>query len=742
MIKELQYQVEAIQESTNRCNRLIKHEGNKTYVFEAPTGSGKTIMIAEFLKSFIENRSDDRKFSFLWCAPRKLHRQSKEKLEKYYKDTKTLKCSFFDDLSDKQIDENEILFLNWESINQEDNIIIRENEQNFNLSNILLNTREEGRIIVLIIDESHHTATSEISGGLIKIFDPKITVEVSATPQLQGDDKYTVDREDVIAEEIIKKNISINPDLRNIVSGEIKDGYKVESAGKETSVDRLLNMALAKRDKLAEHFQNEGSNINPLLLIQLPHRNADIDLKDEVIDLLKDRFDISTENGKLAVYLSEGSVNRKNIEKNDGPVEVMIFKEAIALGWDCPRAHILVQLRDWQSIVFSIQTIGRIMRMPELKHYSVEDLNVGFIYTNSSNLSVHHTIANGYTTIHNSTRKESYKEISLRSVHSKRFKEVERLSPRFIYHFLAAAEKTNLKKNISIDIDKITRDLISDGIIENPDQDVDHIETGNVITFRQNEEDIQHLLDSFVTENLHPFYEQKRSIGRVKNAFYNFFKKEFPNEFEYNSIKAQMIVLANVNQQVFIDTLNEAKETYKEEVGRRARETEVDEVWEIKESINWHESFTQREVSRCIVEPFYESKNATRPEKIFADYLEMNKNVEWWFKNGDRDKTYFAVPYKEGDDTRPFYVDWIVKYKNGTIGLYDTKGDLTAQAGKSKAAGLWKYIKEENEKGKTLFGGILYEKDGSFWLNNNEEFTFDGGNPPGVGWKILPNEPS
>ena len=56
----------------------------------------------------------------------------------------------------------------------------------------------------------------------------------------------------------------------------------------------------------------------------------------------------------------------------------MIFKQAIALGWDCPRASILVLFRDWRSIVFSIQTVGRIMRMPEVKHYTNDDLNVGF----------------------------------------------------------------------------------------------------------------------------------------------------------------------------------------------------------------------------------------------------------------------------------------------------------------------------------------------------------------------------
>jgi len=40
-----------------------------------------------------------------------------------------VQCSLFDDLGDRKIDENEILFFNWESINKKDNVYIRESEQ-------------------------------------------------------------------------------------------------------------------------------------------------------------------------------------------------------------------------------------------------------------------------------------------------------------------------------------------------------------------------------------------------------------------------------------------------------------------------------------------------------------------------------------------------------------------------------------------------------------------------------------
>ena len=76
------------------------------------------------------------------------------------------------------------------------------------------------------------------------------------------------------------------------------------------------------------------------------------------VDEGKKVIQILEENGKLAIHLSGDHKNLDNISKADSEAEVLIFKQALALGWDCPRAHILVLFRDWKSIVFSIQTIG------------------------------------------------------------------------------------------------------------------------------------------------------------------------------------------------------------------------------------------------------------------------------------------------------------------------------------------------------------------------------------------------
>ena len=89
------YQEEAIEELKNKINKLLDFSENKVAVFESPTGSGKTIMMAEMLKRLVTHRSDNKKLSFVWISLRKLHEQSKDKLEQYFEDSRILKCSFF-----------------------------------------------------------------------------------------------------------------------------------------------------------------------------------------------------------------------------------------------------------------------------------------------------------------------------------------------------------------------------------------------------------------------------------------------------------------------------------------------------------------------------------------------------------------------------------------------------------------------------------------------------------------------
>ncbi len=722
MIELRNYQKEAVGRLKETVDNLLKSTEMEICVFQSPTGSGKTVMVSELLKRIVKERKDDKNFSFVWVSVRMLHEQSKEKLEKYYEDDRLIQCSYFEDLEDKKIGENEILFINWHSINKKDiNIYVRENEQDNNLNNIIQNTKEDGREIILIIDESHHTASSERSKELIEIISPKVTIEVSATPHLKENigGWIKVNLSDVKAEEMIKSEIAVNPEFLDI------------KIGSKSSDELVIEQALKKREELVKLYEKEKANINPLVLIQLPDQKGNlINKKDDILKILKDKFHITEENGKMAVWLSEEKTdNLANIEKNENEVEVLVFKQAIAVGWDCPRAHILVIFRESKSFTFTIQTIGRIMRMPQFKYYTSDELNKGFIFANLPTIEITEDYAKDYVTVYESKRDNTlYKNLELPSFHMRRQRERTRLSGKFAEMFMQVAEETNLKKKITATPSKIASPIIADGRIVNIDK-TGEIEHKGQIDINLNEAELQQKFDKFITDNCTP-YAPADSSDRMKTALYNYISEKFKiKKFEP---QAQRIVLGKENVQVFVDAINLAKERYKTAIVEQlAEKREIIEVqkWEVPIIISYNSRYKREEQTRSIMKPFYTAKPSD-PEVKFIELLNKSDKVKWWFKNGETEIKYFAVLRTDG---YTFYPDFVVQFKDGSIGIFDTKSGMTAKDAKERAEGLQKYIKEQ--KGKKLWGGIATFVNGTWRYNDKEKYEY---NPNDLSsWKIL-----
>lgn len=740
------YQERAVVELREKANKLLEKDGGRILVFKAPTGSGKTLIMAEWMMRFCDPfaRTDGKRFAFIWIAVNKLHDQSHDTLKKFYENLGLgLRCSYFNELDDRRIRQNEILFLNWSSINKgEKGIITRENERDNNLSNVIARTKDDDRMLILVIDESHHTAKGEESKQVINDIAPRLTIEVSATPQLTNfvDEIVSVELADVKDEGMIKKEVVVNEGFEN---------YEIDKRkNDETADEMVLKAALKKRLGLQKQFELLWSDVNPLLLIQLPDTRQGIsDKKTEVLALLK-KFGYSTENGRLAIYLSEkdSKINLENIEKNDTEVEVMIFKQAIALGWDCPRAHILVLFRQWkeETLVFSLQTLGRIMRMPEQKHYSIPDLNRAYLYTSLSDIStrVVNDIANDFK-IFEGKRRENYEDIDLTSYHSKRFREETRLSSNFVPIFFKAADELKLKARVSLKHSIIDTKLIASWKITDVDKETKSIEKKGTLDIPKNEVELQNAFDYFVRENLAPFAPELRSIKRINSSIYNYFGA---TRDEDRWPKIQAMVLAEENRQAFIDVINRAKELYQEFVGKgKHKVVQNEEPWNVPETINYNLNFVKKNYKLSIIQPYYAKTKGTDNlslfeedsdvEVAFIEYLEKAKQVKWWFKNGRQDGSYFAVPYVENGQDKPFYLDFVVMLNDGRLGLFDTKDGIYAKTAKERAEGLAEYIATENKKVKNLFGGIVLKEKNSWRYHDGKKYAYDPNDLKN--WKFL-----
>ncbi|OGI61306.1 hypothetical protein A2814_00715 [Candidatus Nomurabacteria bacterium RIFCSPHIGHO2_01_FULL_38_19] len=725
MIELKGYQKQAVDNLHAKLENSLRSSENEVVVFQAPTGSGKTIMVSALLKEIVKHRKDNRKFSFIWVSVRMLHEQSKEKLEDLYENDRAIKCSYFEDLENRKIGENEILFINWHSINKKDiNIFVKENEKDNNLNNIIKTTKEDGRTIVLIIDESHHTASSEKSKELIEVISPKITLEVSATPHLteRSSEIEKVRLSDVKAEEMIKSEVSVNPEFLDI------------KIGSKSSDEIVIEQALKKREELAKMYKTENSKVNPLILIQLPDNRGNLISKKETVVKILSQKGITEKNGKLAIWLSEDkSETLPDIEKNDNEVEVLVFKQAIALGWDCPRASILVIFRETKSFDFTIQTIGRIMRMPDLKYYSKEpELNTGYVFTNLPNIEITEEYAKDYITIYEAKRDAKlYKNISLPSIYLKRHRERTRLSGEFVKIFLEIAEKDSLKKVINLKPSKIINSIISDGKIIDIDKS-GKIESGGPLKVALDEKELQEKFDLFIIQSCTP-YAPADSSDRVKTAIYQFFNQEF--KFDKYDSRVQKIVLGKDNEQLFRNMINLAKEKYKKEVVEKiAEKRELQEIenWEVPIFVSYNSRYKSQSQPLSVMKPFY-AATQSEPEKLFMELLNTSGKVKWWYKNGEAEIKYFAILRS---DDRAFYPDFIIQFKDGTIGIFETKSGFTAgEDAKERAESLQRYIKMQNRSGKKIVGGIAIFVNGTWRYNDNKDYKYDPKNLSN--WRVL-----
>ncbi|PWS25917.1 hypothetical protein DHW03_18975 [Pedobacter yonginense] len=675
-MKQVAYQEEYINELTDTAIKLLndKYREEGTIILKAPTGSGKTFMISQTLTKIVKKNSATS-YSFIWLSVNSLHEQSRQSLSQYFEDEKLLDCILLNDIQNNTIEENEIVFLNWDSLIKQNNIFRMENEQDWNLASVIANTKDEGREVILIIDESHRTAKAEKALEVIEELKPRLTIEITATPTRISGHLIEIPLGRVVAEGMIKSEVQINPGSKQIK--ENKD---------------LLSVALKKRKQLRQSYIDLGSDINPLLLIQIPNKKQtdSSNPEDYIIGLLAD-FDITEGNGKLAIRISGVDIKDldEKVKPNNSQIDVLIFKEAIALGWDCPRAALLFLQREWKQdrYSFNIQTLGRIMRMPEQMHYPTKpELNIGYVFSASDNFEIVQELANDYVSNLQMERDEdlNIKPLKLASEFIRRKRELTRLSGDFKRCLFDAANFLNNEDPINEKVNQITKMVAIEGKVKNIDRD-----DKQEVVFDQKtsvKKDIKEITDSYVNfcaSMVFP-YAKVESTNTLKSSIRSWFKDKF--EIGDEDI-ISTIVMSKVNNSKFRTIIQDAIEVYKK-LPSKKDEIIVNDSWEIPESISVFTDYQllpeskksiikQQDEKRLFVKKNKNGKlDLSNPEIEFIKNLDAtDDDVLWWFKNGVSESKYFGIAYKKKDDfSYGFYPDFLIKTKKETL-IIEIKDD-------------------------------------------------------------------
>jgi len=730
---------------------------NVNLTFKSPTGSGKTIMMAQFLRDIVSDpRFSSADVSFIWITNSdSLAMQSKEKLFSYYGGASENPLVDMNNLRDGNLPKNGVFFINWQKLvsRSKDNRKLRtEGEANTTFDMYLENTHLLKRDVVLIIDEEHIASDTVLASDLIKnVIKPRIIIGVSATPQTKGI-TVDVDRKDVVREGLIKEKIvfQTKEDLE-----EMKD---------LNDSDALLTLAFNKRKELLDFYKDKLKlDINPLVLIQLPNddkasKSTNDNKQGFIISFLKAK---GITEDEIAVWLSDDKVNLKDIENHNSPVSFLLFKQAVATGWDCPRASVLVMFREIKNATFAIQTVGRILRMPLGTHFAIPELNLGYLYTNYKR----NEVLVGYSksadqnrpAINGSYRKPSVEPIVLDSVFMSRtdyndlgdsFQETFKEIANEYFGISDKDTKANIIKKLAdkklVLSKRVTNGLIVDVEIDDYDNfKQELLAEGSSYEQEMSQHDLERLYNLFCFNSIAKQIDEdkkfapERSWGKLKTAL---------NVWLLGLLKEQRLEIYHIVvgdflkvNSVLSNVIGKALATYRpireQEVNRKSDRSKRTEQIEIpRPSLFYTDQYEEMKVKKSAMQPFFIEKEYTgrKNETNFIKSLEENDSVVWWYKNGDLGSEFFSIPYYDTTKNKEslFYPDWIIKTQKG-IYIIDTKGGDTAKGAKERAESLQAWLKGK----KGYYGGIAVQDGSNGWkINTSPKYEYTTALK---GWKDL-----
>lgn len=231
----------------------------------------------------------------------------------------------------------------------------------------------------IIVDEAHNSRT-ELSFETLTRFRPSGILELTATPDTEK----------------TPSNV-----LHSISAVELKKAEMIKLPIQlETQPDwqKCLNYAIDTRNQLDEIAQEEEragkSYLRPIVLIQAEKRRQNMD----TLDVKRVREELITnqnipEEEVIIATGEERGLEALNKDYEQGilspkcPVKYVLTQQALAEGWDCPFAYILVSMADIRSATSVEQLLGRVLRQPGASWRSNPALNQSYAYVVSRDFS-------------------------------------------------------------------------------------------------------------------------------------------------------------------------------------------------------------------------------------------------------------------------------------------------------------------------------------------------------------------
>ena len=238
----------------------------------------------------------------------------------------------------------------------------------------------------------------------------------------------------------------------------------------------------------------------------------------------------------------------------------------------------------------------------------------------------------------------------------------------------------------------------------------------------------------------------EQGIAKFTDVLAGYLLSAMEELFEIFETDAKKVVLYYANKPKFEDIIQKALNLYKQILQKRKLSAKkrgfLAYNWEVPAERFYNETthHINKQAADHALLPFIELNEASMPEVRFSKFLEDNaENIDWWYKNGDEGLQHYSIPYtmSNGEDVSLFYVDFIIKMKNGQVFLFDTKSENSDPEAPQKHNALIDYMASPEMTDKHLLGGVIIERNKNwyysrFHINTTSDI---------VGWEAFyPNE--
>lgn len=396
--------IKAIKKS--QADHVLDAEEYGAVVLNAATGGGKTVIATAVIEQLLfggDLTEPIENTTILWVTnDPSLNQQTARKMQEASEKISDIRLigqgAAFDQES---FEPGVIYFINTQAAASSARITKKSDTQRFTIWDTLENTVDRfGEKFLVFVDEAHHGVSESTGSGqtiLNKILAGRrpvpVFVGISATAQKLNHALET----QVQHSKRVPRHIDVPiADVRE--SGLVKDRILLAPAAEDNEVvadTTFLRLGVKKslevEAKWRAYADAQGeARVIPVMVVQVPNTPSHEDLN-KVVDAIVQEWPGLTSTNIVHTFSEHSSIdlggNRaiRYMPPQDiqdaTHVRVVLAKNAVTTGWDCPRAEVLVSLRASSDYTPIAQLIGRIVRQPLARRIaSDETLNKVFAY--------------------------------------------------------------------------------------------------------------------------------------------------------------------------------------------------------------------------------------------------------------------------------------------------------------------------------------------------------------------------